>query len=124
VKHGAHNGPIRVLTTTHERSFGLTVANEAEAIGPAVRRQLFQPFFRGNRRSNPGLGLDLYIASEIERAHGGDIDVASSKEEPGFCCAFPAPDVPEAISPFILTPEGRSSAARSVDLCGVSRWNA
>jgi signal transduction histidine kinase len=84
LRHGASHQPIRVQATTNERSFELAVANEGEAIDPGVMRQLFQPFFRGNGRSNQGLGLGLYIASEIARAHGGNIEVASSKEETRF----------------------------------------
>ena len=44
--------------------------------------QLFKPFTRGAvRASQQGLGLGLYIASEIARAHGGRPDVESSAEE-------------------------------------------
>jgi signal transduction histidine kinase len=63
-----------VLATTDEKSFELAVANQGEPIDPAVTRQLFQPFFRG-RSSNQGLGLGLYIAFEIARAHGGQTEV-------------------------------------------------
>ena len=69
-----------MLATTNEQSFELAVANQGEPIDPVVMRQLFQPFFRG-RASNRGLGLALDIASEIARAHGGKIEVASSEEE-------------------------------------------
>ena len=37
--------------------------------------RLFQPFFRDEVRANQqGLGLGLHIASEIARAHGGQIN--------------------------------------------------
>jgi sensor histidine kinase regulating citrate/malate metabolism len=49
-----------------------------------------QPFFRGSARSsNQGLGPGLYVASEIARAHGGKIDVASSKDETRFTLRIP-----------------------------------
>ena len=89
-KHGAPNGPIRVSASTDEKGFELTVANEGEPIDEIVAQQLFQPFFRGNAHSsNQGLGLGLYIASEIARAHGGKITVASSKEETRFTLHIP-----------------------------------
>jgi signal transduction histidine kinase len=88
LRHGAPDQPIRVWARTDGQSFKLTVANQGEAIDPVVMRQLFQPFFRG-RSSNQGLGLGLYIASEIARAHGGKIEVASSEEETLFTLRIP-----------------------------------
>jgi len=91
MKHGASGRPIRVWASTDEKGFALTVANEGEPIDAVVAKQLFQPFFRGNGRSaNQGLGLGLYIASEIARAHGGKIEVASSQEETRFTLRIPA----------------------------------
>ena len=52
--------------------------------------RLFQPFFRGEvRKSQQGLGLGLYIVSEIARAHGGDISVKSSADETRFTLRMP-----------------------------------
>ena len=57
---------------------------------PAIRsrptlERLFQPFARGDVRPNQqGLGLGLYIASQIAQAHGGTIDVTSTAEETRF----------------------------------------
>jgi signal transduction histidine kinase len=39
---------------------------------------LFEPFKRP-RNATGGLGLGLYIAREIAKAHGGDIDVRSAE---------------------------------------------
>jgi signal transduction histidine kinase len=91
MRHGASGRPIHVWASTDEKGFALTVANEGDPIDAVVAKQLFQPFFRGNGRSaNQGLGLGLYIASEIARAHGGKIEVASSKEETRFTLRIPA----------------------------------
>ena len=85
VKHGAPTRPIRVKASTNVKAFELEVSNQGDPIHSALMRQLFQPFFRGNgKSSNQGLGLGLYIASEIARTHGGGIDVASSKDETRF----------------------------------------
>ena len=52
--------------------------------------QLFQPFTRGiARRGEQGLGLGLYIASEIARAHNGAIDVVSSDGQTCFTLRMP-----------------------------------
>jgi signal transduction histidine kinase len=88
LRHGAQNRPIRVWASTDERGFSLTVANEGDPIDPIAEAQLFQPYFRG-RSSDEGLGLGLYIAAEIARAHGGKIAVASDKGETRFTLNIP-----------------------------------
>ena len=88
--HGAKDGPIRVRASTSERTFELSVANPGDPIPPATIEKLFQPFFRpSGRRGRRGLGLGLYIAREIARAHGGTLDVASSPEETRFTFRMP-----------------------------------
>jgi signal transduction histidine kinase len=52
--------------------------------------RLFQPFFRvAARPSQQGLGLGLYISSEIAKAHGGSLDVTSDHEETRFIFRMP-----------------------------------
>ena len=54
------------------------------------QNQLFLPFFRGDvRPSRNGLGLGLFIASEIAKAHDGTIEVSSSDEETCFMFTMP-----------------------------------
>jgi hypothetical protein len=47
------------------------------------------PFYRTAQQSTQGLGLGLYIASEIARAHGGKLEVASSLAETRFTLRIP-----------------------------------
>jgi signal transduction histidine kinase len=52
--------------------------------------RLFQPFYRlSTEDKQPGLGLGLYIASEIARAHVGTIEVTSSPQETRFTFRMP-----------------------------------
>lgn len=54
--------------------------------------QLFKPFYRGNahaRRQGPGLGLGLYIASQIAKAHGGNLTVGSTPQATRFTFTMP-----------------------------------
>jgi signal transduction histidine kinase len=88
--HGAPDQPVRVRAVTTGGQFLLSVSNQGEAISPEAMEQLFQPFFRGEGQGpTDGLGLGLYIASEIAKAHGGALDVASSPEETRFTFLMP-----------------------------------
>ena len=90
ITHGAAAQPIRFEAFTKENSFVLTVANAGDPIPLDVRGRLFQPFFRGDARpSQQGLGLGLFIASEIAKAHDGTLEVSSTVEETRFTFTMP-----------------------------------
>ena len=90
VTHGTAARPIQVQATTHDGEFELSVANSGQPIPPDAMERLFQPFYRmSEQEAHQGLGLGLYIASEIARAHGGKIDVTSSPEETRFTFRMP-----------------------------------
>ena len=83
--HGAADRPVLVRASTRAGLFELSVANAGDPIPPATIERLFQPFFRTPARTHhQGLGLGLYIASEVARAHGGTLDVTSTPEETRF----------------------------------------
>jgi sigma-B regulation protein RsbU (phosphoserine phosphatase) len=68
-----------------EDTLVLTVRNHGTAIPPEIIGSLFKPFAREETRSSQnGLGLGLYIASEIAKAHGGALSVTSSEESTDF----------------------------------------
>lgn len=88
--HGAANSPIRIRASTDGGIFELSVANSGDPIPPATIEHLFKPYFRASARPNQqGLGLGLYIASEIARAHRGALTVASSPAETRFTFRMP-----------------------------------
>ncbi len=87
--YGAKNEPVQVTATTNGK-FALAVINKGAPIPVTAMDRLFQPFSRGGSPSRQqGLGLGLYIASEIARAHGGTIDVKSSADETCFTFSMP-----------------------------------
>lgn len=57
----------------------LTVKNVGEPIPPEQLTRIFEPFARGAHpaHASKGLGLGLFIANEIAKAHGGSIRVTS-----------------------------------------------
>ncbi len=103
--HGAAEGAVQVQARTEENIFTLAVRNVGDPIPPDAIHRLFEPFTREDLRpSQQGLGLGLYIASEIAKAHGGTLSVQSTAEETCFSLTIPA------------VPLERSSRGGSVEL--------
>ena len=81
IAHGAKTGAVDVQVQVIEQVFSLTVTNQGQAIPLKVQAQLFQPYSRpANDTPQAGLGLGLYIASQIAKSHGGNIEVASCEQ--------------------------------------------
>jgi sigma-B regulation protein RsbU (phosphoserine phosphatase) len=96
VTHGAPDRPISFEAATSNDRFTLSVANAGAAIPEDLMERLFQPFFRGAiRPSRNGLGLGLYIASEIAKAHDGTLSVTSNDEQTRFTFTMPRSRSPE-----------------------------
>ena len=88
--HGDPEAPIRVRSTIAGDRFELSVANAGEPIPQAVVKDLFKPFVRASAKANlQGLGLGLYIASEIAKAHKGQLTVTSVPDETRFTFRMP-----------------------------------
>jgi len=88
--HGYSTTPVRVAATTAQGSFEISVSNQGEPIPPRLMNELFKPFVRATSRPNQqGLGLGLYIASEIARAHGGTLDAVSAGGKTTFSFRMP-----------------------------------
>ncbi|WP_161490380.1 GAF domain-containing sensor histidine kinase [Stenotrophomonas maltophilia] len=76
--HGTADQPIRVRGRSDGAGIEISVANQG-VIPAAQLAQMFEPFARPQeRRLDAGLGLGLYIASQIAKAHGGTLSVTSS----------------------------------------------
>jgi phosphoserine phosphatase RsbU/P len=103
VTHGAPNRPIRFEAVSSPGLFTLSVANAGDPIPAEARQHLFQPFFRGEAQpSRNGLGLGLFIACEIAKAHDGTLEVSSTEEETRFTFNMPtATDLPKAGQPQV-----------------------
>lgn len=81
--HGAPDSPVKVAARNVDREFVFEVwsANAGEPIPEQSYERMFEPFWRHSASdSRQGLGLGLYICSQIVRAHGGRLSVSSSRE--------------------------------------------
>lgn len=83
--HGSHEGPIHVDGFANADAFEFSVGNPGRPIPPDILPTLFEPFSREEvRPSQQGLGLGLFIAAEIARAHGASLSVTSDEHETRF----------------------------------------
>ena len=86
--HGAQDKPVYVKTISKDE-FELSVINSGQPIPDDHIKKLFEPFAREDiRPSQQGLGLGLYIAAEISRAHGGELIATSTPNETRFTFRF------------------------------------
>jgi signal transduction histidine kinase len=85
--HGDPATPVTARARAEQGAFTLCVANGGAPIPAEVARELFLPFSQPAARK--GLGLGLYIASEIARAHGGTLELAP--DESGTRVTFRMP---------------------------------
>jgi len=90
IQHGTPGTPVRVRITGDEGQVAVEVRNRGEIPGEVLPR-IFEPFRSGKHHGGrgEGLGLGLFIANAIARAHGGDLEVESSGGETMFCLVLP-----------------------------------
>jgi signal transduction histidine kinase len=94
IKYGSPDAPVRVIATATASDVRIEVKNHGEPIDPQMLERIFDPLQRGADQedkgsSKSGLGLGLYIASEIARAHHGRIDAKSDRNETAFVVRVP-----------------------------------
>lgn len=88
--HGDPVAPIRVVLDHEGEHLTFETMNFGEPIPPAAMENLFSPFERGEGRSSlQGLGLGLYISSQIAKAHGGSLTAKSEGRETTFTFRMP-----------------------------------
>jgi signal transduction histidine kinase len=83
--YGSREGEVTVRMWSAAESVSFSVHNDGPAIQAEDRARIFRPLERGTglgdgapAREPTGLGLGLYICSEIVRAHGGTLELAST----------------------------------------------
>ncbi|MBP5953899.1 ATP-binding protein [Pseudomonas iridis] len=92
VTHGSISEPIVLNAWAENGEFVISLTNQGTPIAPHLIPLLFEPFSRSEAGQRcEGLGLGLYIASQIATAHNGSLSVTSDSES-GTCfvARFPA----------------------------------
>ncbi len=88
--YGAPDQPVRVSVHSPDGGLFLSVSNGGSPITPETMSALFRPCWRGdNSGVAGGLGLGLYIVSEIARSHNGVIEVTSTPGATTFSFSMP-----------------------------------
>jgi signal transduction histidine kinase len=91
IQHGAKGRITITIRDAGVEGIAIQVHNVGPPIPDEVRATMFEAFRQGegpDARAKKGLGLGLYIAREIVRAHGGTIGVRSPDRTapPSRCC--------------------------------------
>ena len=92
ITHGTQGRPIDVSARVMDGRLVMAVGNEGRPIPPDRIPGLFKPFKTTTDhlgQQGLGLGLGLYIASEIATAHGGRMQVASDEVRTVFTFTMP-----------------------------------
>ncbi|NTZ05990.1 sensor histidine kinase [Burkholderia metallica] len=94
VKYGARDTPVRVMAATTGAEVLIEIGNSGPAIDPRTLDRIFEPLERGDDHpertgDDAGLGLGLFIANEIAKAHRGRIDARSDQTETVFAVRLP-----------------------------------
>lgn len=90
VAHGQKGGPIVINGQVNQSTLQLTCTNVGQPVPEALLDSLFEPFTRTERDSHSeGLGLGLYICSQIAKAHGGTLSVCSTEQATTFVLTLP-----------------------------------
>ncbi|ONN64284.1 ATP-binding protein [Herbaspirillum sp. VT-16-41] len=92
--HGEIGKPSTLIVFRRDEQLTISVSNHGAPIPAAVRDNLFKPYKKesmGNQRNARGLGLGLYIVSEIVNGHGGRITVDCESNIITFTVTIPVP---------------------------------
>ncbi|MDE1011384.1 MAG: sensor histidine kinase [Paraburkholderia fungorum] len=94
LKYGAQDTPVRVMVMCEATHVRIDVSNRGPAIERATLARIFDPLMRGDEQQSKddrarNLGLGLYIASEIAKAHKGAIEARSNETETSFSVSLP-----------------------------------
>lgn len=90
ITHGSTETPVFFKALVNETLWEISVTNNGNPIPKEAMAGVFHPFHREDAQSSQnGLGLGLYIASEIAKAHNGTLTVTSDDHQTCFTFRVP-----------------------------------
>ena len=90
IHHGARDRAVRVEVVGEKTDVRIAVSNSGPRIDRETLMDLFEPLKRGAPNGqHAGLGLGLYIVSEIAKGHGGVAEARSDDRETIFTVRLP-----------------------------------
>ena len=94
LKYSPPASAIRVRMSAIENGIVIKIQDKGAGIPEVDQPHVFEKFYRGSniRSKLAGSGMGLAVARQIARAHGGDIQLATSSEKGSeFVISLPAP---------------------------------
>lgn len=94
VTHGSAEQPVRITGKVENSELELSISNSGKKIPATTLEHLFEPFTREEAHaSQNGLGLGLYIAAQIARAHKAELTATSTDDETRFIYRMPLKEI-------------------------------
>lgn len=113
LKYSPEAAAVQIRLEAHGDGARLSVTDRGPGIPEGQKEKLFDRFFRVSSpetRDQPGLGLGLYIARSIVKAHGGQIGVESTPGT-GSTFYFTLPRrAPELVTTPVLRPRAPATS--------------
>ena len=92
INHGDSGQAVNMRARAEPRELVVDVINQGKTIPPDALQAIMDPISRahvpGNEGSS-GLGLGLYIAQQVAKAHGGSVTATSQDKETRFSLRLP-----------------------------------
>ena len=92
INHGDPDRPVAMRVRTEPQDLVVDVVNEGRTVPPDVLQAAMEPASRGGMlrsEGSSGLGLGLYIAQQVAKAHGGTVTAASHDKKTRFSLRLP-----------------------------------
>lgn len=88
ITHGLKGSPIKIKVVHADGILLLSIKNATDPVSEEKLQKIFHPYVRGEKATTEGLGLGLFIASQIAKAHGGSLTANYADGEIEFSTRF------------------------------------